>query len=102
MTATFHVIFNVALAAIFIGLLGPLAKLLEKAFPARATISDPDAPRHLDPSALDTPSLALADAARETLHIAAAGDDRVKDERPLAGYPGVADGQRGRPSRRGD
>ena len=69
MTATFHVAFNVALALIFIGLLDPLARLLEKVFPARQTAPDPNAPRHLDPSALDTPSLALTDAARETLHM---------------------------------
>ena len=35
MTAAFHVAFNVALALAFIGLLDPLAWLLEKIFPAR-------------------------------------------------------------------
>jgi phosphate:Na+ symporter len=69
MTAGFHVAFNVVLAALFIGLLGPLARLLERYFPARAAAANPNMPRHLDPSALDTPSLALADAARETLHM---------------------------------
>ncbi len=38
-------------------------------FPAQAAAADPSAPRHLDPAALDTPSLALADAARETLRM---------------------------------
>jgi phosphate:Na+ symporter len=69
LTATFHVAFNVALALIFIGLLDPIARLLERVFPARRTTTDPHAPRHLDSSALDTPSLALTDAARETLHM---------------------------------
>jgi phosphate:Na+ symporter len=69
MTAGFHVAFNVATALLFIGLLGPLANLLERLFPTRARASDPTAPRHLDPTALDTPSLALADAAREVLHM---------------------------------
>ncbi len=69
LTADFHVAFNVALAVLFIGLLGPLARLLEQFFPARAVAADPNMPRHLDPSALGTPSLALADAARETLHM---------------------------------
>jgi phosphate:Na+ symporter len=69
MTAGFHVVFNVALAVLFIGLLGPLARLLERVFPAQAAALDPSAPRHLDPAALDTPSLALADAARETLRM---------------------------------
>jgi phosphate:Na+ symporter len=69
MTASFHVAFNVVLAVVFLALLDPLAKLLEKAFPARASVADTNAPRYLDPAALDTPSLALTDAARETLHM---------------------------------
>ena len=69
MTAEFHVAFNVALALAFIGLLDPLAWLLEKIFPERKKSADPAAPRYLDESALETPSLALADAGRETLRI---------------------------------
>jgi phosphate:Na+ symporter len=69
MTAAFHIIFNVALAVGFIGLLDPLAALLVKAFPARKAAADPFAPRLLDPSALETPSLALVAAARETLRM---------------------------------
>ena len=69
MTAEFHIAFNVGLAIAFIGLLDPLAWLLIKIFPARKSATDPSAPRYLDESALETPSLALADAARETLHM---------------------------------
>jgi phosphate:Na+ symporter len=69
MTAEFHIAFNAALALVFIGLLDPLAWLLMKILPARKPAADPAAPRYLDESALDTPSLALADAARETLHM---------------------------------
>ena len=69
MTAAFHVAFNVTLAVAFIGLLDPLAWLLERLFPARAPSADPSAPRYLDESMLETPSLALADAARETLRM---------------------------------
>jgi phosphate:Na+ symporter len=69
MTAEFHIAFNAALALVFIGLLDPLAWLLVKIFPARKPTADSAAPRYLDESALDTPSLALADAARETLHM---------------------------------
>jgi len=69
MTAEFHIAFNVALAILFIGLLDPLAALLVKLFPTRRTVTDPSAPRYLDEGALETPSLALADAARETLHM---------------------------------
>jgi phosphate:Na+ symporter len=68
-TAFFHIAFNVVLAVAAIGLLDPLAGLLTRLLPARPPVTDPGAPRHLDPAALDTPSLALADAARETLRL---------------------------------
>jgi phosphate:Na+ symporter len=67
--AGFHIAFNVALAVVFIGLLDPLAWLLVKVFPERKQSTDPSTPRYLDESALDSPSLALADAARETLRM---------------------------------
>jgi phosphate:Na+ symporter len=68
-TAEFHIAFNVATAVIFIGLLDPMAKLLKKLLPNRVMEADPSRPRYLDESALETPSLALADAARETLRM---------------------------------
>ena len=69
MTAEFHMLFNVALALIFIGLLDPLARLLERILPERKQAADPLLPRYLDEAALDTPSLAIANAARETLRM---------------------------------
>jgi phosphate:Na+ symporter len=69
LTAEFHIGFNVATAIIFIGLLDGMARLLEKLLPNRVREADPSQPRYLDESALETPSLALADAARETLHM---------------------------------
>src|SRR5665213_676965 len=69
MTAEFHVAFNLATAIIFIGLLDGLASLLKKLLPDRVLEADASRPRYLDDSALETPSLALADAARETLHM---------------------------------
>jgi phosphate:Na+ symporter len=68
-TAEFHIAFNVATAIIFIGLLDPMAKILKKLLPNRVPEADPSRPRYLDESALETPSLALADAARETLRM---------------------------------
>jgi phosphate:Na+ symporter len=56
-------------AIIFIGLLDGMARLLKKLLPDRVRETDPSRPRYLDESALETPSLALADAARETLHM---------------------------------
>jgi len=67
--ALFHIAFNVATAVIFIGLLDGMARLLKKLLPMRVQESDPLRPRYLDESALETPSLALADAAREALHM---------------------------------
>jgi phosphate:Na+ symporter len=69
LTAEFHVAFNVATAIVFVGLLDGMARLLNDIFPDRVRDPDPSRPRYLDESALETPSLALADAARETLHM---------------------------------
>jgi len=79
MTAQFHIAFNVALAVGFIGLLDPLAWLLAKVFPAPAQAADLAAPRYLDESALETPSLALADAARETLRMGDIVETMLRD-----------------------
>ncbi len=69
MTAEFHIAFNLATAILFIGLLDGMAALLKKLLPDRVREADPSRPRYLDDTALETPSLALADAARETLHM---------------------------------
>jgi len=69
LTAEFHVGFNIVLAAIFLPLLDPLAAMLIKLLPDRKAAVDPSTPRYLDEAELDTPSLALANAARETLHM---------------------------------
>jgi phosphate:Na+ symporter len=69
LTAEFHIAFNIATAAIFIGLLDAMARMLKKFLPTKVQETDPSRPRYLDESALETPSLALADAARETLHM---------------------------------
>jgi len=69
MAAEFHIFFNLALALTFIGLLDPMAAALQWALPARSAAQDAATPRYLDDSAIDTPSLALANAARETLRM---------------------------------
>lgn len=69
-TALFHIAFNLVLAAGFFPVLAPLSRLLIRLLPARGAASDPAAPRYLDEAALDTPALALANAARETLRMA--------------------------------
>jgi phosphate:Na+ symporter len=67
--AEFHTLFNIALALIFIGLLDPVAQLLIRFLPERKKPDDASTPRYLDDGALETPSLALANAARETLRM---------------------------------
>jgi phosphate:Na+ symporter len=69
LTAGFHMAFNIGTAMLFIGPLDSAARLLKRLFPARAPDNDPARPRYLEEAALDTPSLALADAARETLRM---------------------------------
>jgi phosphate:Na+ symporter len=68
-TALFHIAFNVATAVLFMGLLDGMAQLLKNLLPERVKEAGETGPRYLDESALETPSLALADAARETLHM---------------------------------
>ncbi|MGO8915621.1 MAG: Na/Pi cotransporter family protein [Stellaceae bacterium] len=67
--ADFHTFFNLALAALFILPLDGVAWLLEKLLPERQEAADPGRPLYLDPTALDTPTVALTCAAREVLHI---------------------------------
>ena len=69
MTAEFHLLFNVALAVLFIGLLDAEAWFLVRILPERKRPDDISVPRYLDDAALENPPLALANAARETLRM---------------------------------
>jgi phosphate:Na+ symporter len=65
----FHVIFNVAIGVVFLGLTERIAALIERWLPiARERVPQTE-PRFLDEGALDSPPLALANAAREVLRI---------------------------------
>ncbi len=63
----FHLAFNLLVAFTFIGFTGLIARWVSKLLPP---VKDNalSRPRHLDPSALATPSLAISCAAREALH----------------------------------
>ncbi len=63
----FHLLFNVALAALFVGFTGLVGRAVDRWLPEPAS-GGGDRPRHLDPVALATPSLAISCAAREALH----------------------------------
>jgi phosphate:Na+ symporter len=63
----FHLGFNTVLALLFIAFVAPAARLVERLLPPQAPDGDSQWPRHLDPVALATPSLAISCAAREAL-----------------------------------
>jgi len=65
---SFHVVFNAMLALTLIFCVGAAARWLEKGLPKAADSNPPDAPRYLDATALGTPALAIACAAREAMH----------------------------------
>ena len=63
----FHLLFNIALALLFIGFTPVMARLVDR-WLALPEVPATERPNHLDPVALDTPSLAISCAAREALH----------------------------------
>jgi phosphate:Na+ symporter len=67
--ADFHTGFNIVLALLFFPLLNPFARLLVRLLPARVDTADPALPIYLDWAARETPSIALAGAAREALRM---------------------------------
>ncbi len=69
MVVNFHTAFNLALAVLFILPIDRLAKLLVRLLPDPVPSADAGAPRYLEEAALGTASVALANAARETLRM---------------------------------
>ncbi len=67
--ADFHTGFNLALALVFFPLLPPYARLLRRLLPARVADADPGQPLYLDGKARESPSVAIAAAAREALRM---------------------------------
>jgi phosphate:Na+ symporter len=64
----FHLGFNCVLAVLFIGFTGLVGRLVDRWLKEPSHRADSTRPRHLDPVALSTPSLAISCAAREALH----------------------------------
>jgi phosphate:Na+ symporter len=64
----FHLGFNLIISIGFIGLTGWIAGLVTRLLPVPTESPAMQRPRHLDPSALSTPTLAISNAAREALH----------------------------------
>ena len=78
-TVNFHLVFNLTLAVVFLGLVGGLARLLTKWLPDPPAPTDPGRPVHLEVAALDSATVALANAARETLRMADMVDAMLQD-----------------------
>ena len=76
--ADFHTGFNLVVALVFLPLLTPLARLLERLMPARVSLADPSRPLYLDEAALEAPSLALGHAAREALRMVDVLDSMIE------------------------
>ncbi|MFP3850923.1 Na/Pi cotransporter family protein [Pseudomonas sp. W5-01] len=66
---SFHVIYNSLRCLIMLPTVGPMGRLCASILPQQTEINGQTKPRHLDLTALATPSLALANAVRETLRM---------------------------------
>ncbi|MEQ1683612.1 MAG: Na/Pi cotransporter family protein [Burkholderiaceae bacterium] len=64
----FHLVFNLVLAGLFISFTGLVGRTVERFLKEPTLAANMARPRHLDPLALATPSLAISCAAREALH----------------------------------
>ncbi len=92
-TVLLHAGFNAALALLFLPLVGSAGRLAERALPDADAGEEGPGPRHLDESALEAPSVALACAVRETLRLGDLVEDMLRrslealrhgDERTMA------------------
>lgn len=68
----FHMVFNIAMALLFLPFLDWIEKLVTYAIPERRKNREDDLgkPKYLDDRVLDTPTVALTNAAREVLRLA--------------------------------
>ena len=68
--ADFHTGLNLVLALLFLPVLTPFAALLRRCLPEAADAADPAQPMYLAEAARESPTIALAGAAREALRMA--------------------------------
>lgn len=65
----FHVFYNLIRCIVMVPFAEPMARFCRRVIQEPAELDDSMKPKYLDPTALDTPALGLANAARETLRI---------------------------------
>ncbi|HEY4201820.1 MAG TPA: Na/Pi cotransporter family protein [Devosiaceae bacterium] len=70
LVTNYHMAFNLVMAALFLPILTPYARLLERLLPKKLDPADPATPKYLDRAARETPIVALGGAAREALRLA--------------------------------
>lgn len=76
--ANAHTFFNIAIAFLFLPFINPFTKLVEMLLPERAASEQRFGPKYLDKLVLESPSLALGQATRETLRMADIVQDMLK------------------------
>jgi len=81
----FHLAFNLVLAALFLPAVTRLASLLIRWLPDPPQSSNPGRPLYLEAAALDSASVALANATRETLRMADMAGNMLKSAMTLFG-----------------
>lgn len=76
----FHMAFNIGVALLFLPFLDGISKLVTKVIPDKVANADEDAkqPKYLDDRVLETPTVALTNAAREVLRIADMTDQMLQ------------------------
>jgi len=72
-----HMLFNIFLCTLLIWFVNPVAILAEALLPVRVDDANEWAPRNLDDSSLETPSVALGMASRETLRMGDVVEDML-------------------------
>jgi phosphate:Na+ symporter len=70
MVVYFHLLFNIAIALGFLFFTEKIALVAERMLPSKPETDNPAKARYLDASALDTPALAIGNAAREAVRLA--------------------------------
>jgi phosphate:Na+ symporter len=79
LVVNFHLLFNVGLAVIFLLPVAVLARLLTRWLPDLPLPADPGKALHLDTAALDSATVAIANASRETLRVADMIEGMLRD-----------------------
>ncbi len=88
----FHLVFNLALAALFLPLTDRLAHRIDAWLPAPVAAESGGTPKYLDTTALDSPAVAIGAATREAIRVADIVHDMLaglivvlkENDRPLA------------------